>query len=457
MNKKNELQQIAPNDVDAKKKSLEKAFEAAKNAGAKSATVPQNTQPRAGSQTNNRANGNDQQRNLVKEQQKTQQQNMMSAQSNQAQTVAQPYSYDNNTDYQELMNAAANAGNYQLAAIYEQQRNEKIRQEGLEYAQSNQYAGYLPQAQQQANGFASANQTNPNDLSALINQLYAQEAKRIRNDINYETQGAVDQLNRAYKDAQPTYEAAIANQLLEAKKAQDAMALYNQVNGDRGGIGSAQMASIANASARNREAIAQQQRQLATDTARQIADLRAQGKYQEANLLLQNSQQRLSAMYEEQVRIQQEEAAQKEFLSNIGIQYLQYGKVPPDNLLNAMGLDKATAESYAAMIKEQATASNQASNAIYDYKDKIKLPDDYSRINSLDQLSQTAFNLISSFDALDSQKNGQLNYEKVEQAYLRGTITLAEAVYILSKVGIGDGSDAFAIEFLRTIKEEENG
>ena len=82
----------------------------------------------------------------------------------------------------------------------------------------------------------------------------------IRDSVNYQTQQGVDQLNRALRDAQPNYAAAIANQLLEAKQAQDAKAYRNQINGDRGGIGSAQVDSIGNTGARNREAIAQQQR-----------------------------------------------------------------------------------------------------------------------------------------------------------------------------------------------------
>lgn len=265
-----------------------------------------------------------------------------------------PYSYVNNVDYQALIDQAVASGNYQLAAVYEQQRNAKIAGEGLAYEQTNKYAAYLP---------------GNTDLSPLITQLYDAEAERIRTETNYETQGAVDQLNRALQDAQPSYEQAIANQLLETKQAKDAQALYNQVQGDRGGIGSARMSSIENTGAKNREAIASQQKKLATDTARQIADLRAQGKYKEATLLLQNSQQQLSALYNEQVRLQQEQQQKNEVLASLGAQFLSAGTMPPDNLLVAMGLDRDTAQSYIGLINAQQNAGSNNGNYNNDEED----------------------------------------------------------------------------------------
>ena len=41
--------------------------------------------------------------------------------------------YKKETDYQALIEQAAAAGDYQTAARLEAQRNEKIRQEGLDY------------------------------------------------------------------------------------------------------------------------------------------------------------------------------------------------------------------------------------------------------------------------------------------------------------------------------------
>ena len=73
-----------------------------------------------------------------------------------AQPVAQPSAggvkYDKNTDYQAAINSAVAAKDYTAAAQYEKLRNAKIRGEGLNYEQTNQYASYLPESQKSYNG-----------------------------------------------------------------------------------------------------------------------------------------------------------------------------------------------------------------------------------------------------------------------------------------------------------------
>lgn len=51
--------------------------------------------------------------------------------------------YDKNKDYTTLINDAVNSGDYYSAAQYEQQRNEKITNEGLDYATTNRFSGWL--------------------------------------------------------------------------------------------------------------------------------------------------------------------------------------------------------------------------------------------------------------------------------------------------------------------------
>ena len=59
--------------------------------------------------------------------------------------MATKYKYDKNTDYAALMEQAAQRGDQASAAIYEQQRNAKIRGEGMtDQEQTNDYAQYLP-------------------------------------------------------------------------------------------------------------------------------------------------------------------------------------------------------------------------------------------------------------------------------------------------------------------------
>ncbi|MBP3412411.1 MAG: hypothetical protein J6K89_04060 [Oscillospiraceae bacterium] len=95
------------------------------------------------------------------------------------------YGYDKKTDYQKLMNEAVKSGDYARAAIYEQQRNEKIKGEGLtQYQATNQYSAFLPGAQKFENPYRA-------DLDAAIGRLqdksayekaYLREADRTMED-----------------------------------------------------------------------------------------------------------------------------------------------------------------------------------------------------------------------------------------------------------------------------------
>jgi len=95
------------------------------------------------------------------------------------------YGYDKNTDYKKLMDEAVKAGDYARAAIYEQQRNEKIAGEGLtQYGATNQYSAFLPGSQRFENPYKA-------DLDAALGRLqdksayekaYLREADRTMED-----------------------------------------------------------------------------------------------------------------------------------------------------------------------------------------------------------------------------------------------------------------------------------
>lgn len=51
--------------------------------------------------------------------------------------MATKYKYDKDTDYAALMEQAARRGDNATAAVYEQQRNAKIRGEGMEHVRSS--------------------------------------------------------------------------------------------------------------------------------------------------------------------------------------------------------------------------------------------------------------------------------------------------------------------------------
>lgn len=90
------------------------------------------------------------------------------------------YDYDKDTDYSQKMSEAAAAGDYAAAAIYEQQRNEKIQGEGLtQYQPTNDYAQYLPKSDGQT-------------MDELFDQLLNREK------FSYDLNG--DALYQQYKD-----------------------------------------------------------------------------------------------------------------------------------------------------------------------------------------------------------------------------------------------------------------
>lgn len=107
---------------------------------------------------------------------------------------------------------------------------------------------------------------------------------------------AVNELLDAEAEAQDHFQTQ-RNQIAEDEaKAKDNQALYAERRGDRGGIGAAQYDSIMNTAAQNRLAVNSAQTKLATDTAKEVAQLRAQGEYEKADAMLTLTQQYLSQL-----------------------------------------------------------------------------------------------------------------------------------------------------------------
>ena len=106
----------------------------------------------------------------------------------------------------------------------------------------------------------------------------------------------MEELERALADAQPQFKEQQEQVARDEMQALDNSALYSEMRGDKGGIGKEQYSSIQNTAAQNSLAIAQAQTKLATDTQRQIADLRAQGEFEKANALLTITQNYLTQL-----------------------------------------------------------------------------------------------------------------------------------------------------------------
>lgn len=109
---------------------------------------------------------------------------------------------------------------------------------------------------------------------------------------------AVLQLLQAQKEARSRYQTQRDQISRDERNALDNAALYAETRGDRGGIGHTQYSRIMAEADAGRQAVNSAQAQLAADTARQIAQLRAEGEFQKADDLLQISQTYLLKLLE---------------------------------------------------------------------------------------------------------------------------------------------------------------
>lgn len=134
------------------------------------------------------------------------------------------------------------------------------------------------------------------DMEDMLQQISDSRKEQSQNAIDYNVKQGIDNLNRAMEDAAQQYQTERDQVAADEATALDNQALYAEARGDRGGIGEAQYASIQNNAAQNRLAVNQAQTKLATDTARQVEDLRAQGEFQKADELLSITQSYLSQL-----------------------------------------------------------------------------------------------------------------------------------------------------------------
>ncbi len=130
----------------------------------------------------------------------------------------------------------------------------------------------------------------------MLEQINAAASEQAEKSIDYATAQAVTELERAEEDAAEGFRTRRNKISAEELRALDDQALYAEARGDRGGIGQAQYGAIRNAAAVNRMAVDREQTKLATDTARQIADLRAKGEFEKADKLLELTQSHLSEL-----------------------------------------------------------------------------------------------------------------------------------------------------------------
>lgn len=172
------------------------------------------------------------------------------------------------------------------------------------------------------------------DLKGLLEAWQQAAMQQSDGKIDYAVAKAVADLERALQDAQPQFKEQAETVAREERQALDNSALYAEMRGDKGGIGQEQYNSIQNTAAQNHLAVQQAQTKLATDTQRQIADLRAQGEFEKADAALQITQQYLQQLigleqwakeYNLSVEQFQESIRQWEAEYNMAMQQFQTG------------------------------------------------------------------------------------------------------------------------------------
>lgn len=139
--------------------------------------------------------------------------------------------------------------------------------------------------------------TNPaTNLTNLLEEWKKAASAQANGQIDFAVQQAILDLERALADAQGQFKEQAESVAKDEMQALDNSALYAEMRGDKGGIGQSQYNEIQAAAAQNRLAVQQAQTKLSTDTARQIADLRAQGEFEKADKLLEITQTYLSQL-----------------------------------------------------------------------------------------------------------------------------------------------------------------
>ena len=145
-------------------------------------------------------------------------------------------------------------------------------------------------------GSRGAGGSGANGMGGYLDAWQEAALAQSNGKIDYAVQKAVADLERALADAQIQYKEQAESVDRDARQAMDNSALYAEMRGDKGGIGQEQYNSIQNTQAQNHLAVQQAQTKLATDTQRQIADLRAQGEFQKADAALEITQTYLSQL-----------------------------------------------------------------------------------------------------------------------------------------------------------------
>ena len=309
--------------------------------------------------------------------------------------------YSGTNYHQDAIDAAA-AGDWSSVYAALAQRDQKTQSTGKNYGRTSQdilaeliakYGG-----QQQSPQMPQAKKADTGKFKDYLDQWLSAAQEQQTGKIDYATEQGVKELQRAEEDAKDKFQAQRDQVDVDEARAKDNQALYAEARGDKGGIGQSQYDAIMNTAAQNRLQVHSAQTKLSTDTARQIADVRAQGEFEKADALLTLSQNYLSQLmsleqwaleynlsvdqfnasleqWKAQYEMQVSEItgtfrggptfsatqAERSTLASAGEALLKMGIMPSADQLAAMGLTDQQAKGYVTAAKLQASAKGSKS------------------------------------------------------------------------------------------------
>ena len=190
---------------------------------------------------------------------------------------------------------------------------------------------------------------------------------------DYAVAQGVKALDRNLQDSRSKFQTQRNQVNADEAKALDNQVLYAKARGDRGGIGMSQYGGIQNTAAANRQVINSAEVKLQTDTARQIADLRAQGEFEKADKVLAIGNRYLTELQnlekwakEKNVGVQEFNAKlrqwENEYLLKVG-EYLTDAEVQAAKLFGVAANGAETADYRKAVADRYAEGARAMMNA----------------------------------------------------------------------------------------------
>ena len=143
------------------------------------------------------------------------------------------------------------------------------------------------------------------DYSELINNSFNTQADLYKQANELATKQAVDKLKDTFQNSLATYQTARDQSAIDTAKALDNQVLMSQLNGDTGGLANKQYGVLQAAGNARLQEINLEQQNLYNTTMQQIAQLEAQGAYEQAIMLAELANARLEALINEADKVYQ--------------------------------------------------------------------------------------------------------------------------------------------------------